>query len=58
MEDLMTKQERIAHELSWCKAELTLIKEGLSSNYTEDYIKGAIDTLYLILKLENERAYT
>jgi len=58
MEDLMTKQERIAYELSWCEAELTIIKEGLFSNYTEDYIKGAIETLYFILRLENERAYT
>lgn len=57
MSDLMNKQERIAYELSWCEAELTNISNGMNSNYTQEYINGAISTLRFIIGLESEKVY-
>ena len=57
MNDLMTRQERIAYELSWCEAELNNLNNGISSNYTEEYIKGAIATLRFVIGLDNEKVY-
>ena len=37
----------IMEELEWCEIELSNIKAGLFSMYTQEYIEGAISALRL-----------